>query len=151
MANGSSLVALVNLLALSLIAPSCAASCKDAPPLNVVRMDEREQGFHRLFVQESPKIVEKVLSRQGAQRYADGVKSWIMACKPDWGDKWGLSVFSDAKYAGYKDDKKIEQYLKDGTWPHQYLVEYDNSSGTLTIYPVLPAKRATHKLREPKK
>jgi hypothetical protein len=116
----------------------------------VVRVDERQEG-RRVFLQESQEVVNSLSSRKRAQEYVGFLKSWVKACKPTWKEKWSASVFSDGKYAAYKDEKQVEQFLKDGTWIRNYLVEYDNDSGVLTIYPALPEKKAIHYLSDSKK
>jgi len=47
-----------------------------------------------------------------------------------------LSVFSDKKLAGYKDEPNIIPFHKTDEWSKGYLAEYDAASKTLTLNPV---------------
>ncbi|KJY95776.1 hypothetical protein CWC12_01405 [Pseudoalteromonas ruthenica] len=49
-----------------------------------------------------------------------------------WQDDWSISVFSNAKYAGYKDEKDIIPLHADNKWINAYLAEIDSSGVTLT-------------------
>ncbi|WP_138548156.1 hypothetical protein [Pseudoalteromonas ruthenica] len=49
-----------------------------------------------------------------------------------WQDDWSISVFSNAKYAGYKDEKDIIPLHADNKWTNAYLAEIDSSGVTLT-------------------
>ncbi len=53
-----------------------------------------------------------------------------------WSKKWSLSVFSDKKLAGYKDDPQVIRFHKDEEWTKGYLAEYDSVSGRLILNPV---------------
>jgi hypothetical protein len=128
-----------------------AQSCKSGPPLNVVRVDEKSTGVRRIFVQEAPEFGQKLKSRSRALEYVRRVQRWVRVCKHQWGDDWQASLFSDARYAGYKDEKRVEPFLINGTWARNYLAEYDNRSGVFTLYPLLPEKMLVHRFGAPKK
>ncbi len=49
-----------------------------------------------------------------------------------WQDDWSISVFSSAKYAGYKDEKDIIPLHADNKWINAYLAEIDSSGVILT-------------------
>ena len=57
-----------------------------------------------------------------------------------WKDIWSLSVFSDPKYAGYKDEEHIIPYHKNNSWAKAYVAEYDSQTNTLTSYPAYKPK-----------
>ncbi|WP_141699283.1 hypothetical protein [Candidatus Thiosymbion oneisti] len=52
-----------------------------------------------------------------------------------WKDDWALSVFTEAKFAGYKDEEHIIPYHSDNSWAKAYTMEYDRFTKTLTINP----------------
>lgn len=49
---------------------------------------------------------------------------------------WKVSLFSDRRFAGYKDEATIVAYVRSGEWAAGYLGEYDGASGILTLDPV---------------
>lgn len=53
----------------------------------------------------------------------------------DWAEKWSMSVFSDKKLAGYKDEPGIVKYHEGDQWARGYLGEYDSGTGVLTLEP----------------
>jgi hypothetical protein len=52
-----------------------------------------------------------------------------------------LSLFTDAKYAGYKDEKNIIPYHEDNSWAKAYVAEYDSQANTLISYPAYKPKQ----------
>jgi len=91
---------------------------------NVVRMDERN---HRLF------LADKTIL---ASDLKDNLYQ-IARCfdNTTWNKDWALSVFSETKYAGYKDEETIIPYHKDNRWAQSYRFEYDHQTRTLTLNP----------------
>ena len=55
----------------------------------------------------------------------------------DWAGKWSLSVFSAAKFAGYKTDDAVYEYLADGSWSKAYLGEFRGATGSLIKNPII--------------
>jgi len=53
----------------------------------------------------------------------------------EWNSDWSLSGFTDAKYAGYKDEADIIPYHKDNTWAKAYVFEYDHATNSLVKNP----------------
>jgi hypothetical protein len=68
--------------------------------------------------------------------------AYVTKCQPSWGERWNISFFTDSKFAGYKDENQLENFLRDGSWAENYLAEYDNSTSRLTLFP------AQQKLRQ---
>lgn len=57
-----------------------------------------------------------------------------------WDSDWAISVFTEEKYAGYKDDKNIIPFHKNNEWAKAYKIEYLNSSGIIIKNPALSPK-----------
>jgi hypothetical protein len=66
----------------------------------------------------------------------------IQACLSDhqWSRHWSLSVFSEKRLAGYKDESGIIPFHANNRWAKGYLAEYDSETGMLTLSPVLSPK-----------
>ncbi len=92
----------------------------------VVRVDEQNK---RLFV------VHPTLTSEEFNANLAGIKACIGG--KAWGDDWAISVFTDQKYAGYKDEKSIIPFHKDNAWAKAYRFEYSNSESKLLKSPAL--------------
>jgi hypothetical protein len=101
---------------------SCAAL--ELTPLRVVRLDEPQ---HRLFTVAPVATEAQVLARVHDLETCFGFT--------EWGDRWHLSVFSDAALARYKDDPQVADAVADGRWARAYLTEYDATTRRLTRRP----------------
>jgi hypothetical protein len=107
----------------------------------VVRIDE---GNQRVFIQAKPGVVRR---REELKRLLTDARTFVQKCRPAWSDRWWVSLFSEAKYAGYKDDKEVLQYVRDGSWSLKYLGEYESEKGLFVMYPVQPQKRSELRLK----
>lgn len=116
------------------------ASCMPPPTLSIVRIDERNE---RLFVQASPEIVSDLGNVKELLRKT---KEYVETCHTIWSRNWSVSIFAEAKYAGYKDEGKIRGYVMDGSWEKAYLGEYDNHNGLLIRFPLGMSKRTEDKI-----
>lgn len=58
----------------------------------------------------------------------------------DWNNRWSLSVFSDKRIAGYKDEPKIIPFHKKNEWAKGYFAEYYSRTRTLTLAPATSPK-----------
>lgn len=96
---------------------------------SLVMVDQEQQRF---FIQKTQATLETL----------DPLVTKVQACldSHDWKDKWSLSVFSDKKLAGYKDEPNIIPFHKNDEWSKGYLAEYDASSKTLTLNPLTSPK-----------
>jgi hypothetical protein len=65
----------------------------------------------------------------------------VAQCRSYWGSDWSISVFSDERYATFKDNPKIKDYVTDGRWAAGYLAEYAYQFRFLTMWPEVPEKR----------
>ena len=92
---------------------------------SLVRVDEEQQRF---FIQKTQATVDMLRP----------LITKIQSCLNDhtWQNKWSLSVFSEKKLAGYKDEPNIIPFHKNDEWSKGYLAEYDAASKTLTLNPV---------------
>jgi len=92
---------------------------------SLVRVDEEQQRF---FIQKPQATLETLKP----------LISKIQSCLNNhaWQNKWSLSVFSDKKLAGYKDEPNIIPFHKNDEWSKGYLAEYDAASKTLTLNPM---------------
>jgi hypothetical protein len=59
---------------------------------------------------------------------------------------FNISFFSDAKYAGYKTDPKILNYVKSGEWGKNYLAEYSSETNELWTYPLQNNKKKCYEI-----
>src|SRR5215510_136767 len=115
-----------------------SGECEPPRTLEVVRIDERSK---RLFVRMDPMLIDN-LSAVSARVREGG--AYVRVCKKDWGGDWVISLFSDPRLAGYKDDPALLTFVMDGSWGDSYLGEYDNEKHLLTIHPLDPARRREH-------
>jgi len=102
----------------------------------VLRMDD---GNRRIFIQgddDSVGDLDVLVAR------LKSVSAYIERCRPEWGDGWSASVFTEKKYASYKDDESVRAYVADGSWERSYLAEYSNRKGLLTRYPLHAERRS---------
>lgn len=95
----------------------------------IVRVDNKNQ---RLFV------VNKNLT---PEIFGSQLKS-IKLClnNSEWTDDWAISVFTEKKYAGYKDERNIIPLHKDNEWAKGYKLEYLNSRERIIITPAINPK-----------
>jgi len=93
---------------------------------SLVRVHKEQQRF---FIQEQQVTHENLRP----------VIAKISAClkNHEWKEKWSLSVFSDKKLAGYKDEPNIIPFHNNDEWSKGYLAEFDASSHILTLNPVV--------------
>lgn len=94
-----------------------------------VKVDNLNQ---RLF------IIDKNLTAQILSSKLNKIK--ICLKNSSWNSDWAISVFTEEKYAGYKDDKNIIPFHKNNEWAKAYKIEYLNSSGIIIIDPALSPK-----------
>lgn len=113
----------------------CAGTVKDNTPkecvkniLNakIVKEDERN---HRFFLVSTKIKAKDILDNQ----------SQLEECfvNTEWQFDWALSVFTDVKYAGYKDEERIMPFHKKNMWAKAYVLEYDQMSKSLIESPAL--------------
>jgi hypothetical protein len=92
----------------------------------IVKVDNKNQ---RLFIVNknlTPELLSSKLSN-------------IQLCLENstWNSDWAISVFSEEKCAGYKDEKKIIPFHQNNEWEKAYKIEYLNSSGTIIKNPAI--------------
>ena len=96
----------------------------------VVKIDKRNHRFfiasHKLEVNDIALNIEKLRACFSAS---------------SWKNPWSLSVFSEEKYAGYKDEGHIVQYHEDNSWAKAYVAEYSEESGELMSYPFVDPQK----------
>ena len=95
----------------------------------IVKVDNKNE---RLFV------VNKDLTPELLSTKLSSIKS----CLKDsaWANDWAISIFTEEKYAGYKDEKNIIPFHKNNEWAKAYKIEYLNSSSTIIKNPALNPK-----------
>lgn len=131
--NSLIIKAIVGIYLLSVFAVGCAATTKEVSPkecventlkAQVVRVDDKN---HRFFV----------VSRQTKASDIKDNLSQLEKCflNTEFQPDWALSVFTDAKYAGYKDEEKIIPFHKNNMWAKSYVLEYDQASRSLIKNP----------------
>ena len=92
----------------------------------IVRVDNKNE---RLFV------VNKDLTPALLSAKLSSIKSCLK--NSVWANDWAISVFTEEKYAGYKDEKNIIPFHKKNEWAKAYKIEYLNSSSTIIKNPAL--------------
>ena len=128
------LVASCVTLSLAVAAQSQAPRCSDAAGARVVRFDDAGK---RVFV--SAQLKEIATARK-ARSFLQSLQQTVEKCRPSWDKDWSVSVFSEATYAGYKDEPELQEFVKDGRWGRAYVGEYDRTSRKLTLNPQDPKK-----------
>lgn len=127
----------LSIIAVTLFTVACASNADNAIECSekaigknsLVRVDKTQQRF---FIQQSPATSETL----------NPLINKIQTClnSHEWKNKWSLSVFSDKKLAGYKDEPNIIPFHKNSEWSKGYLAEYDANSKTLTLNPLTNPK-----------
>jgi len=124
---------------LSISTTSCAATTNSASTkkcvekvlgVDVVRVDDRN---HRFF------IASKKIDASAIKGNIAGLEECFKST--EWQQDWSLSVFTEAKYAGYKDEPNIIQYHKNNLWAKAYLLEYDHANKSLIKNPAVNPKQ----------
>jgi len=122
------------MLPLATAAQSQAPPCGHAAGARVVRFDDAGK---RVFVSAQ---LKEIATARTARSFFQSLQHTVEKCRPSWGKDWSVSVFSEATYAGYKDDPQLQEFVKDGRWSHAYVGEYDRTSQKLTLNPQDPKK-----------
>jgi hypothetical protein len=128
------LIALCVMLPLTAAAQSEAPPCSEATGAKVVRFDDAGK---RVFVGAQ---LKEIATARKARSFFQRLQQTVEKCRPSWGNGWSASVFSDATYAGYKDETQLQAFVKDGRWSRAYVGEYDRTSQKLTLNPQDPKK-----------
>lgn len=93
---------------------------------SLVRIDEPQKRFFVTgYTEEAAVVKDLVVS---VRRCLQG---------HPWDGEWALSLFSERRLAGYKDEPTIIPYHQDDKWARGYLAEYDDQTKTLTMFPVI--------------
>lgn len=118
---------------------ACAAlsggPCEPTEDIIVLREDAKNK---RLFVKANDETIKDI---DTLTALLSSIGKYIEQCKPEWERKWSVSLFTEKKYASYKDDESVRSYVIDGSWERSYLAEYSNRKQLLTRYPLDPNKR----------
>jgi hypothetical protein len=118
-----------------------APDCESPGEFPLQRVVDRSE---RLFVVAGRETVSDL---SAMKKLLEQAREYISRCRPGWSSEWSVSVFSEAKYVGYKDEPAIVEFHKDGSWSRAYLAEYDHEKGVLTRYPLLPEQVVYDPLR----
>lgn len=138
MNNSITRLIVINILSLCcLISTACAkdlsikkTEClQDVLNSEIVRIDNKNQ---RLFV----------INKNMTPEFLGSKLKNIKLCLKDseWDDDWAISIFSEEKYAGYKDEQNIIPLHKNNEWAKAYKLEYLNSNGIIILTPALDPK-----------
>jgi hypothetical protein len=104
-------------------------ACSGPPSARIIRIDDAQK---RVFVNTT---LRQINSAERAKKIIRSLESSIRECRPTWGQLWSASFFTDPRFAGYKDEPKLQAYVVRGEWSNAYVGEYDRSSKTLTVMP----------------
>lgn len=127
-------------IVLGLVSLSCTAqpnnklsTCvESALKVKVARVDDEN---HRVF------IVGKEVNSDDIKNNLSSLNKCFL--NTSWKADWSLSLFTDAKFAGYKDEKSIIPYHKNNQWAKSYILEFDNSEKTMIKNPAVSPSRRT--------
>lgn len=130
-------VAIAFLVLICLISTACA---KD---LSIKRTECIEDIFHSQVVR-IDNINQRLFlaNKDMTPDFLSSKLNKIKSCLKDsgWSNDWAISVFTEAKYAGYKDEKNIIPLHKNNEWAKAYKLEYLNSSETIILAPAFDPK-----------
>src|SRR2546425_9165268 len=87
-----------------------------------------------------PIYLKEIATTRRARSFFQSLQQTVEKCRSSWGKDWSVSIFSEAIYAGYKDEPQLEESVKDGRWSRAYVGEYDRTSQKLTLSPQDPKK-----------
>jgi hypothetical protein len=107
----------------------------DCERFEVFRIDEPSRRF---FV---PGASDDLESFPRATAVLRQIHAYATKCHPAWGEDWSASFFTDRKLAGYKDDRDIAPFLRDGSWAEGYVADFDDGLAQLTLHPALSKNR----------
>lgn len=129
--NSTSKLAVALLVSIGVVcgcSTSATKSAKECVQTNlkgdVVRIDEIN---HRYFVVPNEEFQPNSIQLDPLSKCFKG---------SPWKNDWSVSVFSEAKYAGYQDEAAIIPFHKDNQWAQAYLAEIDGQSLTISIDPL---------------
>ena len=63
------------------------------------------------------------------------VAGYVRTCHPSWTNSWGVSFFTDAKYAGFLRDGKSKLLFEKGLWQEANIGQYSSQIRTLFRFP----------------
>lgn len=113
-------------------------SCAEEQQVNVAECFENSAGMKVAKVDERNHRIFAVPEQQSREELVSQIELSEKCFKnSDWSVDWSISLFKNAKYAGYKDEKHIIPYHKNDEWTKAYLGEYDGASRTYTEFPAL--------------
>ncbi len=101
-----------------------AVCIENAFNVKVVRIDGKN---HRLFV------AGKDVTAADIKLKLHIIEKCCISLK--WGEDWALSVFTEEKYAGYKDETRMLPYHAGNAWAKAYILEYDHLTRRLIKNP----------------
>jgi hypothetical protein len=102
---------------------------------NVVRIDESN---HRLFVVKSDSFIN---NHRELKHFLLTLRKEIGKTYPGWTNTFSVSIFNNEDAAGYKDEPKVEGFIRNNTWSKLYIVEYSDADHSCIIHPLIPKKR----------
>ena len=114
---------------------TAAIDCSEFASERIARIDQSNE---RIFVVASADDVEDT---EKVRLLLQSIGSYVRACQQDWAADWSVSVFSENKMVGYKDEPALREYVMDRSWEKAYLAEFSADTGVLTRYPAVPDER----------
>lgn len=94
--------------------------------VKIVRTDEKNK---RYFLVDSNFSEEKIINNITKLRQC--------FISTDWSGNWSISLFTEKKYAGYKDENGIVQYHRENKWAKSYQFEYSEKDKQLIYFPAI--------------
>jgi hypothetical protein len=71
------------------------------------------------------------------------VDDYVQGCHPTWTNSWGVSFFTDEKYAGFLSEGENKHYFEQGLWQQANIGNYSSQIRTLFQFPWIKRRANT--------
>ena len=85
-----------------------------------------------LFLKTPEAVMEDLTSMHTLLYHVD---DYVQQCQPSWTNSWGVSFFTDARYAGFLHEAKHKDDFKRGIWQQVNIGQYSSQTRTLFRFP----------------
>ena len=71
------------------------------------------------------------------------VDDYVQGCHPTWTNSWGVSFFTDEKFAGFLSEGENKHYFEQGLWQQANIGNYSSQIRTLFQFPWIKRRANT--------
>jgi hypothetical protein len=71
------------------------------------------------------------------------VNDYVQRCHPIWTNSWGVSFFTDEKFAGFLSERENKRYFEQGLWQQANIGQYSSQIRTLFRFPWIKKRADT--------